>query len=196
MTDPTEAEIKRWKQCYSTPPEFMSWAEKKVLPMFGETTFTLDVCAEAWNTRCGEYIAPPWTVFAWASGCIATDGLTTDWKTTGAAWCNPGFENVWPWARQARRQAELGQFSVMLTHATHAADWAQWTIKHASACILVNPRINFIHDPRLVSWLESQGKKPTGNNRDSMLWVFAPANLGQCRFINPEPWKKRGKAAA
>ena len=203
MTEPSQATIKYWKQCYGTPDLFFRYCETDLLPLFATPTsryahFTLDVCAEPWNAKCANFIAPPGTMEH--DGMVGIDGLKTPWETSGAAWCNPGFSKCWPWARQARRQCDNGYLSFMLTHATHAADWAQWTIKHASACILINPRINFDHDTRLVNWLFRQGKKPTGNNRDSMIWVFDPAYEGPCRFINPEPWlitprKAKAKAA-
>jgi len=196
MTEPSKATINYWKQCYQTPPEFLRWLEVNCLPRYGHNAFTLDVCAEPWNAKCPDFIAPEGTMEC--HGMIGVDGLKTSWATTGAAWCNPGFSDLWPWARQARRQAEAGQLSFMLSHATHAADWAQWTIAHASACILINPRINFIQDPRLIAELLRQGKRPSGNNRDSMVWVFEPKRGGPCELINPAPWieKTRKRKAA
>jgi hypothetical protein len=191
MTEPSQATIKYWKQCYQTPPEFLRWLEVRWLPRYGHSKFTLDACAEPWNAKCPEFIAPPGTLPC--HGMIGVNGLTTDWATSGAVWCNPGFSGLWPWARQARKQAEAGRLSFMVSHATHAANWAQWTIKHASACLLINPRINYIEDPRLVSHLAQQGKKPSGNNRDSMVWVFDPNHDGPCQFINPEPWESRSR---
>lgn len=190
--EPCKATIKYWKQCYQTPDSFFRYCERDLLPLFDTPTvkrrfFTLDVCAEPWNAKCHTFIAPPGTMEC--DGMVGTDGLKTSWETSGAAWCNPGFSNCLPWARQARRQQEAGYLSFMLTHASHAAKWSQWTIKHASACILINPRINFPGDPRYVNYLALQNKKLPGNNRDSMLWVFDPAHEGPCRFINPEPWR-------
>lgn len=194
MTEPTEAQIKYWKQCYGTPVDFLRWVEDSILPMFGHRKITLDTCAEPWNARCREFIAPPGTMEC--AGMVGIDGLKTPWATSGAAWCNPGFSGLWPWMRQARAQADAGQLSLVLTHAAHASNWAQWTIKHAAACILVNPRINFDEDPRLISHLAEQGKSPSGNNRDSMLWVFDPTYAGPCQFINPEPWRCAGAKKA
>lgn len=201
MTEPSKDIIKYWKQCYRTPPTFFQYCEKDLLPLFSTPTrqytkFTLDVCAEPWNAKCAAFIAPTGTMEC--DGMVGIDGLKTPWVTSGAAWCNPGFSNCWPWARQAWKQRDDGYLSFMLTHATHAAKWAQWTIGHASACILINPRINFDHDPRLVTYLAQKGKKPTGNNRDSMVWVFDPTYDGPCRFINPAPWcvQTRKKKAA
>lgn len=198
MSEPTKNEIEHYKQCYQTPPDFLWWAGVKVLPTHGHTRFTLDTCAEPWNTKCPEFIAPDGTMPV--SGMIGTNGITTSWKTGGAAWCNPGFRNIWPWTRQARAQRDAGQLSVVLSHATHAADWAQWTIRNAAACYLINPRINFDEDPRYLSELARNGKKPGGNPRDSMLWVFDPSYDGPCQFINAEPWimkvRRRKKKAA
>lgn len=196
MTEPSKATIKYWKQCYQTPAPFLRWLEVTCLPRYGKTRFTLDVCAEPWNAKCPDFIAPPGTLDC--PGMVGVDGLKTSWSTSGAAWCNPGFKGIWPWARQARKQRDAGQLSFMLSHATHAVQWAQWTIRHASACILINPRINFDQDPRYIAYLEARGEKPSGNNRDSMVWVFDPNHEGPCQFINPEPWRTnvRGKEAA
>lgn len=201
MTEPSKATLNYWKQCWQTPDLFFRWCEDYLLPMFDtpekkHRCFTLDACAEPWNARCHDFIAPQGTMEC--HGMIGIDGLKTDWETSGAVWCNPGFSGLWPWARQARRQAEASRLSFVVSHATHAADWAQWTIKHASACVLINPRVNYVQDPRLVSHLAQQGKKPSGNNRDTMIWVFDPNHKGPIRFINPEPWceKKKAKKAA
>lgn len=194
MTDPTQDQIKAWKQQYSTPGEFLEWVEAVVLPHYAHGKITLDTCALPWNNIAKHFIAPTGTMFV--DGMVGCDGLKTSWKTAGAAWCNPGFSDILPWARKARLEADAGQLSVMLTHAAHASGWAQWTINNgASACWLVNPRINFIEAPQLVSLYEAVGKKLAGNNRDSMLWVFDPAHRGPCHFINPAPWKA-GKARA
>lgn len=199
MIQPTKEIIAYWKQCYRTPEQFLTWLEGDILPTFGGCGrgFTLDVCAEPWNLKCPEFIGPPGTMAC--PGMVAEDGLTASWKTSGVAWCNPGFSNVWPWLKKAKAEAraEYSQCSYVLTHAAHAAEWAQWALKNASYLLLINPRINFEEDPRLVDYLATQGKKPTGNNRDSMLWIFSRDFTGECRVINPPPWRcaGRGKAA-
>ena len=192
MSDPTKLQIKLWKQQYSTPDDSFDWVTSTALPVYGHTRFTLDTCASPWNHKCAEFIAPDGTMPV--DGMIGTNGLKTSWRTDGAAWCNPGFSEVLPWSKWARLEADKGQLSVALTHASHAAKWSQWTIRNgAAACWLINPRINFIEAPQYVQHLFSQGKKPGGNNRDSMLWVFDPKHRGLCEFIVADPWTQGGR---
>jgi hypothetical protein len=181
MTEPSKPEIDQWKQCYRTPPEFFSWVSRVVLPRYGQRSFTLDTCATPWNAMCPDFIAPPGTLET--PGMVGVDGLKMPWATSGAAWCNPGFKKLKLWVPCAIAQAEVGQFSAVLSHAAHACEWALMAIEGARACWKLNPRINYIEDPRYLSYIEERGKSLGGNPRDSKLWIFEPGYEGPCEFI-------------
>jgi len=171
------------QQCYITPPEVLEFAAHVA---FGNRySFGLDVAAEAHNHRCPLFIGPP---DAPDDPCMtARNGLTASWYAghNMAVWCNPPFKDLAPWLRKAARERNEHSIpSCVLTHAAHAAEWSRYAVANADAAILLWPRINYI-DPRT-------GKVIGGNTRDSILWVFDPANrsIGGARIIHAGPWNE------
>lgn len=148
------------RQEWETPPDFYDAVHAEFHP-------DLDVCANKTNTKHIRY-------FDLANGL---DGLIETWVASSreepydvlAAWCNPGFGNVWPWLKKAYEETQENDdrlplpTALVLTHASLAADWWQWAIEHATECRLLSPRIQFI---------APKGIKQTSNPRDSALWVF------------------------
>lgn len=199
MSDPTKEEIEDWKQHYRTPDALLRWIERVILPLHGHERFTLDACATPWNAKCAEYITSPDTLpdpgMVPCDGMVGVDGLVTPWATAGAVWCNAGFSNLEPWFGKAVVEKEAGQTSVLISHAISGEGWVQPFIDGgASICYLVRPRVNFDEDPRFLSYLESQGKEPPGNSRNSMLWVFDPTMSGPCTACFAPPWPKPEKS--
>ena len=197
MSTATADDIAFWKQCWITPRPFIGWVERYVLPRHGGGRFTLDTCATAWNARCASFIGPPGQPYC--GEMIGRDGLKTPWTTDGAAWCNAGFKNLQPWVETCARETANAPVICHLTHASHSADWAQFAIEHATACYLAWPRIEFEPDPRYREWLAEQGEEPTGNMRDSYLWVWTPKRKksGCAFYADLPPWReskrKRGR---
>lgn len=165
-------------QTWATPPAFIQWCEREVLPVYGFTKFGLDVCAQAQNAKAPNYIAPPGFVFFGVNGCVSTDGLSSSWADYGAAWCNPGFSECAQWLTKAKVEREQGVTSVVLTHLTTTAKWYHQAKKQADRW-LVPQRINF---------LPPEGVKPSSNNRDSLLWVFSP-RIDLPRIFEPKQWR-------
>lgn len=165
-------------QNWATPPAFIEWCEKEVLPIYGQAGFTLDSCATIENAKAPEFIGPP--ECEGRDGYWRIDGLRSPWETEGAVWCNPGFADCALWLDKAASEAERGNFSLVLTHACHGARWFRDCYKRAAGILLINPRINF---------LPPKGVTPSSNTRDSYLWVFN----GPCRpfhkFIYPNAWR-------
>lgn len=177
------------RQTWVTPPAFMDWMTMEVLPWFGCTHFTLDVCATADNARAPYFIGPPGHPMA--DGLLALDGLAEetpwDWEghPCGAGWCNPGYKVILPWAMKAVEQAlRSKRFYFFLTHNQHSTDWYRYINTWATAKIEVNPRIAFLPPP---------GVKASQPSKDNYVFVFDPENLGHgkrpARNIYPAPWR-------
>lgn len=167
-------------QNWATPPAFIEWCEREVLPTYGYDRFGLDACAEPHNAKAPRFLAPVGTYDYHAQGLTAFDGLSASWTNYGAVWCNPGFSACAQWLDKAASEAERGTTSVVLTHACHGARWFRTRLAKANAVYLINPRINF---------LPPEDVEPSSNPKDSLLWVFS----GRCRpvqqFIYPNPWR-------
>lgn len=198
MTEPTQAQIDEWKQCFQTPPALMRWIEKDILPRYGRARFTLDVCAHPWNAKCPEFIGPPGTLPC--AGMVGVDGLTHSWATSQAVWCNAGFGDMERWMAKAKEERDMGVFSVLLSHSIYAEQWV-WKVidEWASESWLLRPRVDFDPDPRYLAYLESRGMKLPGAAFNTMLWVFDPAIDPPCVpgycLPWPRPKKTRGKGA-
>lgn len=167
-------------QNWATPPAFIEWCEKEVLPTYGYDRFSLDACAEPHNTKALRFLAPVESDQCMGPGCVGVNGLNASWANYGAVWCNPGFSACAQWLDKAASEAEKGTTSLVLTHACHGARWFGARLAKANAVYLINPRINF---------LPPEGVEPSSNNRDCYLWVFS----GRCRptqkFVYPHPWR-------
>jgi len=168
-------------QNWATPPAFIKWCEKEVLPTYGYDQFSLDACAEPHNAKALRFLAPVESDQCMGPGCIGVNGLNASWANYGAVWCNPGFSACAQWLDKAASEAEKGTTSLVLTHACHGARWFRKRKEQATAIWLINPRINF---------LPPEGVTPTSNNRDSYLWVFSGKFCNPVqKFIYPNPWR-------
>jgi hypothetical protein len=164
-------------QNWATPPEFIAWVEREVLPTYGFTRFGLDACAEPGNAKAPYYFAAQGET---TDTCIGIDGLKQSWAGYGAVWCNPGFSACGAWLGKANAEHDASDITaVVMTHATHSTEWYQ---KHASNPWvdrwLVWPRVNFLPPP---------GVQGDSNPRDSMLWVFSPVATG--RVVECGHWR-------
>lgn len=180
----TEQEIKHLKQQYATPWTFIDWVVDTVLVPLGRGFFGIDVCASRDNAKAAQWIDEE------------TNGLIAPWtnRQNGPAWCNPPFKDVQPWLRKARWEATSNNvMSCVLTHMDHSTDWFSTGMMLASACILVNPRINFVQHPMLLEYMKANNIKPSGNDKQNILWVFDPDDLPtgdqQAKIIYPKPWR-------
>jgi phage N-6-adenine-methyltransferase len=155
------------RDCWETPPDFWGAVD-------GRFEFELDVCATAENSKCPHFISPE------------QDALKTLWSYVDCRyyrtfWCNPGFSNLMPWMKRAHDAAQRGGTAVVLSHASHTAQWARFAMQHATELWLPYPRIQFI---------APVGVKQTSNTRDSMLWIFTPwGNHGKA-LIRDWAWKE------
>lgn len=165
-------------QNWATPPAFIAWCQREVLPVYGFTEFGLDACAERHNAKAPRFLAPVGHDLALCLGCVGIDGLSASWVNYGAVWCNPGFSACAAWLAKAVKEREQGVTSLVLTHATHTAGWYHQHKKLADRW-LITPRINF---------LPPEGVTPSSNNRDSLLWVVSPKATG--RIFEPTNWRK------
>lgn len=179
-----QEEIKRLKQQYATPWSFIDWVVDEILVPRGRGFFGIDVCADDSNRKAADWLTEE------------HDGLANDWRNiqNGPAWCNPPFKDVAPWLRKARHEAETnGVLSCVLTHMDHSTEWYNVGMANASEVVLINPRINFIQHPLYRKYMEENGIKPSGNDKQNALWIFDPAWLPssgeQARITYPKPWR-------
>lgn len=180
-TETEEGKTKMGFQTWATPPAFIAWCAKEVLPGCGFAEFGLDACAEPHNSKAPRFLAPVGCDLGSGLNCVGTDGLRASWANYGAVWCNPGFSECAKWLDKAAAEADKGVTSLVLTHACHGARWFRKRKEQASAIWLINPRINF---------LPPEGVTPTSNNRDSYLWVFSGKFCNPVqKFIYPNPWR-------
>lgn len=181
----TAAEIKALKQQYGTPWSFIDWVIDEVLVPRGRGFFGIDVCASANNAKAAQWIDED------------ENGLLKPWRNSqnGPAWCNPPFKDVKPWLMKARGEAYYNNvMSCVLTHMDHSTDWFATGMAQATDCILVNPRINFVQHPILIKLMKENNIKPSGNDKQNVLWVFDPEWLPsregeQAKITYPKPWR-------
>ncbi len=91
----------------ATPPEVFG-------PLDAEWGFTIDVSADARNTKCSRFYSE------------SDDGLSRSWAGE-TVWCNPPWSNIGPWV--AKAMAEVGaQVVVMLLPANRCEQ--KWWQEH------------------------------------------------------------------
>lgn len=83
------------KNNWMTPPEIFAALDAE----FG---FYLDAAADFNSTLC-----PYWLSYE-------DNALSCDWKSYGAVWCNPPYDNPLPWVRKASRQCILQKQPVVM----------------------------------------------------------------------------------
>jgi phage N-6-adenine-methyltransferase len=96
---------------WETPPEVFD-------PLNREFGFTLDVAAEAHNTKCARFISHD------------DDGLISDWGAN-VCWCNPPYGSaIARWVRKAWLASKYGATVVMLVPArTDTAWWHDYAMR-------------------------------------------------------------------
>ena len=130
-------------------------------PLNDEFKFTLDVCAEPWNTKCFEYFDP-----------AITDGLSQPW--TGVCWMNPPFGlEIVKWVRKAYEESRKGATVVCLVPARTETAWCH------DYCL--KGEIRFIRGR--VNFEDKNGK--TGRPRfGSAIVIFKPHSLRTNNTLN------------
>jgi hypothetical protein len=162
-------------QNWATPPEFIAWVEREVLPVYGFTRFGLDACAEPGNAKAPYYFSAQCVT---PEACIGIDGLKQSWAGYGAVWCNPGFSHLDRWMPKAANEFRASAVtSVVVTHGTHTPQWYQ-EAKPIADRWLPWPRVNYIPPP---------GAKGISNPYDTTLWVFSPFATG--RVVDCGHWR-------
>ena len=107
---------------WSTPQDFFA----KVNSVFN---FTLDVCADANNTKCLNYFTED------------DDGLNQDWE--GVAWMNPPYgKEIGKWVKKAYESARNGATVVCLLPArTDTIYWHEFCAPFPSALVIFRPNL-------------------------------------------------------
>jgi phage N-6-adenine-methyltransferase len=79
-------------------------------PLDAEFGFTLDVAADANNTKCKKHFS------------VTDDGLSQEWS--GVCWCNPPYgRDMYKWVRKAASEADRGVTSVLLIPVRSNTQW-------------------------------------------------------------------------
>lgn len=156
---------------YMPQPGATNWATPRHVfePLDREFHFTLDVCAEPWNTKCPSYFTE------------ADDGLSQPWTVaaaSGAAWCNPpyGARNITKWLVKAIEESRARLVTtVLLLPSTTDVKWFHDYVWNEDArsfypwaeCRFVKGRILFDPPPGYT------GKHP-GNVKGSLIVIIRP----------------------
>lgn len=128
------------KQDYQTPKEFI----KNVERVFG-VKFVIDLAAVRENTVARRFISP------------ARDSLKQDWykeisNAAGAAWLNPPFGDIGPWAKKCNeylnrcRELDIDDLHPIffLTPASVGSNWFQNYVHDNAKVNLLSERIQFV----------------------------------------------------
>ena|SRR5271166_1866179 len=94
-----------------------------------EFHFTVDVAADASNTKCPRFYN------------IHTDGLAQSWKNE-IAWCNPPYGKIEPWVKKAYEESLTGTTTVLLLPCRTETAWWHDYIHHAEIH-WIRKKINF-----------------------------------------------------
>ena len=113
------------REDWATPPEVFG-------PLHEEFCFTLDVCAQAHNTKCPRFISPE------------ENGLLQPWEGA-ACWMNPPYGRVLKdWTEKAHREAHLGATVVALVPARTDTRWFHEHVLGHAEVRFVKGRIKFV----------------------------------------------------
>ena len=103
---------------YIQPAQFDNWGTPRSIfePLDREFHFTLDVCAESWNTKCQQWYGP--------GSPIGPDGLALLWGKN-VCWCNPpyGGRGISRWLDKAIFESAYGTTTVLLLPDTTEVVW-------------------------------------------------------------------------
>ena len=143
-----------------------------------EFNFILDVAALPVSALCDRYLTPD------------IDALSVDWgdyipadERSPWCWCNPPYSDIGPWVVKAMVEQHNGIGTVLLVPQDQSAEW--YPGDNASEVRIITGyyddsgkwktgRISFVN--------AETGVEMQGNNKGSMLLVFAPSYRGPCRM--------------
>lgn len=98
-----------------------------------EFNFTVDVCANAVNRKCGTYFSPE------------TNGLAQNWGT-GRCWMNPPYgDEIEAWIHKAYSSALSGALVVALIPVRSSNEWWKWVIE--GEVRFIRKKIQFVGAP-------------------------------------------------
>lgn len=152
------------RQEWRTPPEFIEALQK-----ISHYPIELDVAASNENTVAPYYFHKE------------NSGLCHKWitKEIRHAFCNPGFNDMWPWISHADGELirlKLDSYSILpdrvksfeidiLGLCAPSTEWFSRAAKFATTIYLLSPRVQFLPpDPRIVR---------TSNSRENALFRFS-----------------------
>lgn len=96
-----------------------------------EFSFTIDVCADASNTKCRRYFSPE------------QNGLAQDWSRE-VCWMNPPYgREVGKWVKKAYEEAQRGALVVCLLPARTDTGWWHEYVMKASEVRFIKGRLKF-----------------------------------------------------
>lgn len=141
------------------------------LPLFNslndEFHFTLDACAQPFNTKCTRFFTPQ------------KDGLSQSWEGERVFCCPPsGTRELRLWTKKALEEAQKKDtLVVMLLPVSTDSNWFQENIYHQPGVTIrfLPERVKFVN-PVVPSWVDgndaADGKKSCGSMRPSMVVIF------------------------
>lgn len=100
--------------------------------LHAEFGFSLDVCANDNNAKCGEYFTEE------------QDGLCQSWQREAPAWMNPPYgREIGKWVKKAYEESLLGQTVVCLLPARTDTKWWHDYVMHAGEVRFIRGRLKF-----------------------------------------------------
>ena len=138
-----------------------------------EFHFTVDVAATAENALCGRYYTKE------------QDGLQQDWSHTArweefdvllaseVVWCNPPYQDIYPWVQKAAESAKSGATCVLLLNPCTDAAWFQDFIwdQHTQTC---QPHVELRFYRGRLRFLDEYGLPGPSPRHPNMIVVFRP----------------------
>jgi len=135
----------KYKDSWSTPDYIFNFLDKIY-------NFEVDLAASAENAKMRPYLNEE------------ANALGVDWSRIGhSGFCNPPYSNIKPWIEKAIEEAERGFTTVMLIPTPNGESYYEDLIINADTIIFIKGRVSFIG---------SDGKPKSGNNRGSCIVVF------------------------
>lgn len=146
-----KAYIKSQRTKWATPQDFFDELD-------AEYHFDLDVCAEPWSAKCGQYYAE------------IDNGIISPWAPC-RCWLNPPFgpgSPILPWVKKAYEESLLGATVVaILPSSTDTAWFHDWVFQKA--------KIRFIRGR--VQFVPPKGIKASSNRQPMFLAIWEPPTM-------------------
>ena len=95
-----------------------------------EFGFSIDVCAQAHNTKCDRFFSPE------------DDGLSRSWAGE-VCWCNPPYSEIPRWTQKAIDESQKGAVVVMLLPVSTDTKWFHDTVLDRCEIRWLKGRIKF-----------------------------------------------------